>query len=101
MENIHKTICDDETQLKQMNVRKVGFCSLIHQMANNQSSLGSQFASQSHFITPVGTHSLQKLKMSLITHIRSKTPKSCSLPVATLHQELRMNNYVIPIIMQT
>jgi hypothetical protein len=25
MENIHKTICDDETQLKQMNVRKSRF----------------------------------------------------------------------------
>lgn len=101
MENIHKTICDDETQLKEMNVRKSRFLRSIHQMATNQSSLGLQFASQSHFITPVGTYSLQKLKMSLVSPHQIKDTKIMRPSCCNSPPRIDMNNYVIHIIMQT
>lgn len=42
MENIHKNICDDETQLKQMNVRKSGF--LQSDPADGKQSILFRFA---------------------------------------------------------
>jgi hypothetical protein len=42
MENIHKTICDDETQLKQMNVRKSRF--LQSDLSDGKQSILFRFA---------------------------------------------------------